>query len=423
MTQRIDALASRFESSFPADVPAWRTLGRESEFPLVDAAGNPFDLSVLWPALAAGGGTVSREGDVITTLDRPDVTFSSEVGRATVEVILPPCQDLYEMASRWDAAVGSLVDVAAAHGAFVLGYGIQPLARAESTMMTPKRRYLALAEVIGPAWQWFSLTASDQTHVSVGRTEVMAITDLTNLLVPVIIALCANSPITAGAPSGFLSAREATMGSIYAGTYRHGMPEGPSHTPLGWIGRTWSLDYLMHKQGEAVVPVGRPFGAWLSDQPHLTDAEAFEAWVWHDHYIWNSTRPRTRHGTVELRSACQQPPGETMAVAALSAGMVCAHAAIARRVVATLGEAAWPLLRAWHRDVVVQGPHAPEPVAGLVDGILADCAEALDARGRGEAAFLAPLVARWSARTNPALAALAAWEAGGAAELVRRFSL
>ncbi len=423
MTGRAESLVRAFTASFPEATPAWRTLGRESEFPLVNAQGEPFDLAQLWPALAAGGGQLSREGSLVTALERPEVTFSSEVGRATVEVILPPCQDLCEMASRWDAAVGELVGVAREHGAFVLGYGIQPLAHAEPSMMTPKQRYLALADVIGPAWQWFSLTASDQTHVSVGRSEVMAITDLTNLLVPVIIALCANSPITAGAPSGFLSAREATMGSIYAGTFRHGMPEGPSQTAQGWIGRTWPLDYLMHKQGAEVVAVGQPFGRWLDAHPELSDAEAFEAWIWHDHYIWNSTRPRTRHGTVELRSACQQPPGETMAVAALSAGMVCAHEAIARRVDAALGEAAWPLLRAWHVEVVARGPLAPEPVVGLVDGILADCAEALEARGRGEAVYMGPLMARWAARTNPALVALAAWSEGGAPALVRRFAL
>jgi gamma-glutamylcysteine synthetase len=201
------------------------------------------------------------------------------------------------------------------------------------------------------------------------------------------------------------------------------MPEGPCGTARAWIARTWPLDYLMHRQGDAVVPVGRPFGSWLDAHPELSDPEAFEAWVWHDHYIWNSTRPRTRHGTVELRSACQQPPGETMAVAALSAGLVCGHGAIARRVHASLGDAAWPVLRAWHTEVVARGPLAPEPVIGLVEGILSDASEALEARGRGEAAFLAPLFARWASRTNPALRALAAWSDGGAEELVRRFAL
>ena len=42
----------------------------------------------------------------------------------------------------------------------------------------------------------------------------------------------------------------------------------------------------------------------------------------HEHYVWHSTRPRTKQGTVELRAACQQPWSEHMAATALQLGLV-----------------------------------------------------------------------------------------------------
>ena len=60
--------------------------------------------------------------------------------------------------------------------------------------------------------------------------------------------------------------------------------------------------------------------------PHLTGVYWYgfdwESFTVHDHYIWNSARPRTEQRTVEMRPACQQPWEEHMVVAALSLGLV-----------------------------------------------------------------------------------------------------
>jgi glutamate--cysteine ligase len=417
----IAALSDRFSASFPATPRALRTLGRESEFPIVHPDGTGADITPLWARLAEGqpGASWSREGSLVTGLDLPGVSYSSEVGRGTMEIIVGPCDDLLQVQAASSVALERLVRAAEAEGLAVLGYGIQPVTPGTPDWMTAKKRYRALLDVLGETWLWFTLTASDQAHVSVGRGEALAITSLTNLLSPLIIGLCANSPVFEGRPSGFCSAREATMGRIHAGNHRHGMPAGPTPDAASWVGRTFPMDYLMHKVGDEVQPVGRPFGAWLEEQGDLPLDDAFRAWVWHDHYVWNSARPRTAHGTVELRSACQQPGHEQLAVSALSTGLVCGWEAIAARVERTFGDAAWPTMRGWHAAVVRDGLAAPEPAAGFVDGVLADAAEALEARGRGEAALMAPLFARWARRENPAQAALAAFQAGGVAGLVQ----
>lgn len=54
----------------------------------------------------------------------------------------------------------------------------------------------------------------------------------------------------------------------------------------------------------------------------------WESFTVHDHYIWNSARPRTEQRTVEMRPACQQPWEEHMVVSALCLGLVEATSAV-----------------------------------------------------------------------------------------------
>ncbi len=45
-------------------------------------------------------------------------------------------------------------------------------------------------EVLGDPWKWFTVTASDQTHVDIGRDEFVSTYNTMNLLTPAVIALC-----------------------------------------------------------------------------------------------------------------------------------------------------------------------------------------------------------------------------------------
>lgn len=415
------ALGARFLERFPDETnpPAWRTLGREAEYPVVNPDGTGADISVLWKHLqAAGPHTLTTEGEMITGVELADVTYSSEVGRGTIEVVLGPFEDLHQMKDTHERAMGRLRDAADAEGLVILGYGIQPVTPGTPDWMTPKRRYQVLLDVLGETWLWFTLTASDQCHVSVHRDEVIAVTNLTNLLSPLSIALLANSPVFDGADSGFCSAREATMGRIHAGSFRHGMPAGPAADAEDWVRRSFGLEYLMHKDAAGqITPVREPFGAWLeSRDPSLDDA--FVAWQYHDHYMWNSSRPRTVHGTVELRSPCQQPWHEHMAAAALGAGLVCGWREIAALIDARLGANAWSIMRLWHGDVVKNGLAGAEPAPGLIADVLDLASQALAARGRGEEIYISPLLRRLADRRNPGQRAKEAFSAGGAAGLV-----
>jgi len=402
--------AERFGQAFTARSP--RTIGREAEHPIVHSDGTAADISVLWSDLADGM-EVQREGEAIVCLQGPDYAYSAEVGRGTLEIITEPRSDLHALNATYEAALARVLEATERHGLEVLGYGIQPLTPPTLALQTPKQRYGILLEVLGDPWLWFTLTASDQIHVTVGRDELMPLTNLANLLAPVTVALCANSPIHSGADSGFASAREGRMGEIHASDYRHGMPEGPSVDLEGWIRHLGAQRFLIDKRDGVAFAQTGSFDAWMA-QPR--GDEAWTAFLLHEHYIWNTARPRSSHGTLELRAAGQQPHSSHWAAAALGLGMVQAGGEIARWIHDQLGEDPWPVFRSWHHQVVRDG--LCEPIDGLLEGVLDHCRSGLAHRGLGEEALLDPLFARVREARNPADTARDAFERGGVAALV-----
>lgn len=443
---RLAEITRRFGLGFAEGPAGWRTVGREAEYPIVRADGSSAEVGALWPILeelsAERGLPLRRkkEGHLTVALLGQRYTFFSEVGRGTIEILTGPCQDLWEIARDQELAMELLVQATATMGWTVLGYGIQPLTAPGQDLMTPKLRYATLLEAIGDPWLWFTLTASDQVHASVRRHEVVPTANLCNLLSPVTIALCANSPVYAGEPSGFCSAREGRMGEIHRDSHRHGMTGRAAADLADMIQLLASQPFLIElRKGRAGEwqhrPYGRPFTWWLAHHAEEGEAmgrqEPFEAFLLHEHYIWNSARPRSNHGTIELRAACQQPwvePGldgdggpraDHMAAAALGVGLVCAAPELQAFVESLLGPDPWPAMREWHGQVVEGGLLAPEPAPGLLEGVLRRCEAALAARGRDEERLLRPLRHRLEARQNPAQRALRAFQQGGVAELVK----
>ena len=424
----IRTLARRFGERFPAEV-SWRTVGRESEFPLVRPDGSPGELGELWPLIAAAPGPALAEkrekSGLLVELSCDDYAFVAEVGRGTVELVLSPQPDLVAAAAVWDRAMSRLLAAADGADQKVLGYGIQPLATPSLGLQTAKQRYGVLHEAIGETWLWFALTASDQCHTRVARGEVVPLTNLCHLMTPMLIALCANSPITGGAPVGAMSARELTMGRIHAEEARHGMPFGPDADLEGLMGRLAGLPFLVRARDGVYMPMkGRFIDQLIAGVAagELDEDRAFDDFLMHEHYIWNSARPRSTHGTLELRAACQQPLGEHMAAAALNVAFVAAAPALSALIEARLGADAWPAMRRWHHGAVHQGLAAAEPAPGFTGEALQACADALAARGRGEEALLKPLFDRLSVGLNPAQRAVQVFEAGGMPALIAHTS-
>ena len=401
VTTAIRQLATEFVARFPSVATAPRVVGREAEYPVVDGQGRAADVRRLWAALAAPGDLKPKydgeNSNLIVGLEGPEYSYALEVGLGTVEVNTRPCTDLWEIAAIMEQAVVRLVRAARNFGWQVLGYGIQPLTPATLPLMSPKQRYQSLYRAMGAEWLWYAVTASDQVQIDISQSELTHMLNYGNLMAPVIIALCANSPVYNGELSPYCSGREGRMVGIHANEHRHGMPPRPYQSIEDYIATNVHSTFLIRRGDYAVEPSSQHFSEYLT--AHGAD---FDAFLFHEHYIWNSARLRVAYGTVELRPACQQPWREHMVAAALGLGLVEASAAINAYVQVALGPEYWQIMRSYHQQAILRGLAAPQPASNFLNRLLDMAEDGLRSRGRGEEELLAPLQRRLDWSENPA---------------------
>lgn len=413
-------LAERFAAGFPLERSRLRTVGREAEFPIVAASGEAVDARRLWQTLLTnpqlepeyGAGALGQR-NFIVGLKGPDFSYALEVGLGTIEISTRPCQTLFEIQEIMYDAVAHLVSAAAQAGWRVLGYGVQPLSRPSLRIMSPKQRYLSLYRAMADPWLWYTVTAADQLHVSITRSEMVQMLNYGSLITPIIIALCANSPVYAGKESPYCSAREGVMAAIRANEHRHGMLPRPMRDLADFVETISRATYLIVRAGGEIVPSSIPFTEYLRE--HGADYAAF---LFHEHYIWNSARLRAAYGTIEMRPACQQPWHEMMAVAALNLGLIEAERAIHPLLIDELGTNYWDRMRTYHQQVIRYGLDAPQPAPDMLQRVLGLVEEALAGRGCGEERLLAPVWRRLDRRQNPAQRARVVFRHDGVAGLI-----
>ncbi len=402
-----------------------RTVGREAEFPIVSASGEAVDSRRLWQTLLTypdlepeyGAGPPGQR-DFIVGLKGPNYAYALEVGLGTIEISTRPCQNLYELQEIMQEAVSRLVSAATRAGWRVLGYGIQPLTPPQLRILSPKQRYVSLYRAMAAPWLWYTVTAADQFHVAIGREEMVRMLNYGSLITPVVIAFCANSPIYAGKESPYCSAREGVMASIRANEHRHGMLPRPMYDLADFFETISQATYLIARAGGEIVPSSIPFTEYLRE--HGADYPAF---LFHEHYIWNSARLRTAYGTLEMRPACQQPWSETMAAAALNLGLIEGEPAIHPMIVDVLGETYWAQMQTYHQQAIRYGLDAPRPAPDFLEHILTLAEAALTARGFGEERLLTPLWLRLERRQNPAQRARLIFRREGMAGLLNHTTI
>ena len=397
----VEVLATQFTEAFPVDTPTQRTIGREAEYPIVKATGEAADARRLLEHLRATLGLHAHYDSgnprLIVGADGEDYKYALEVGVGTIEINTRPCRTLFEIQSIMVEAVLPVVRQAAYYDWRVLGYGIQPLSPPSLAIMSPKQRYQSLYRSMGAEWLWYTVTASDQCHVAIGRSEMVNLLNFGNMMAPVLIALCGNSPIHSGRLSRFCSSREGRMAGIHANEYRHGMPARPYTTIADYVRTVSQANYLIARSAGEVIPVNRPFTDYLLE--HGPDYPAF---LYHEHYVWNSARLRAAYGTIEIRPACQQPWPEQMAAMTLSVGLIEAAATIDAYVQGVLGSDYWSIMRTYHQQVIHFGLSAPQPAPHFLETIVELATAGLQQRGHGEETLMTPIENRIYRRLNPA---------------------
>jgi len=422
IARAVALLAAEYTARFRETIAWPRIVGREAEFPVVDARGEAADVRRLWDLLIAQGDYAEKydtgNPNLLVTLAGEEYTYALEVGLGTIEVNTAPCRNLFSVERIMEDAVSRLVRAALTFGWRVLGYGIQPVSAPSLPIMSPKQRYQSLYRAMGREWLWYTVTAADQVQVDVARHEMVDMLNFGNLMAPVLIALCANSPVYGGTLSPFCSGREGEMALIHANEARHGMPAAPYASIEEYVLRNSRSQYLILQSDGEIVPSSQHFVEYLAE--HGADLDAF---LYHEHYIWNSARLRVAYGTIELRPACQQPWSEQMAAAALGLGLIEAADTIMPYVQDALGDSYWERMRTYHRQVIGRGLAAPEPAPGFVTEVVRRAEEGLRARGYGEERLLGPVWQRLQRRANPAQRMRGVFQSEGLPGLLARTAI
>jgi hypothetical protein len=387
-------LAGKVRSGFPGEV-AHRRIGREAEFPLVGNGGGPGDAQLVLEDLIRGTSyEAMRSSDGCVGARGPRFAFMTEVGRATIEIVFDPVDDLFRMAELYESAVRTLTDSTHRLHMSVQFRGVHPTAVASDELMTMKARYRALHDCMGKSWLWFTVTAGDQTHLDVSQDEAASVFAVTNRLTPVVHALCGNSAAPSARSANTIpNAREWRMGELlredgFPG--RHGqLPEGIDSLE-SYVSYFSRQRFLMLDERRSHELFSGSFEEWaVMSEPD--DDELWAQYEFHEHYVWPSARLRTRTGTIELRGACQQPRNEHASAAALHLGLV----------------EGWRDLRDVHPAqgmdfrALTRGLDLPEGDRTVVHQVLEVCEAALRRRDCGEEAFLRPLWRRLHNRMNP----------------------
>ena len=422
----IAELAAGFESRFRDRIPLGRTVGREAEYPLVGRDGRSRDAAAVWEELLAEGGCIPIRDEpgpggqsALAGVQADRWSAVTEVGRGTVEVVIGPRASLQELAADLDVALARLIPAARRTGALLLGYGIQPRTPPHAGLLTPKRRYAALLGAIGPRWLRFAVTASDQVHVDITRSELIPAFNLFNALSGALIALSANSSVYGGRVGRYASGREGLMVATTPEPYRHGAVPRPFVDVEDYV--RWAADFrcfcLPGTLGAYVFPPGAYLDHARGRPPDL------EEFLFHEHYLWPSARPRARLGTLEIRPACQQPPVDSWAPAALAVGLTEMLPEAAAAVEDVIGKAAWPSLLQYRSRAVRWGLGAREPARAFLEVVLDVAERGLKARGFGEEMLVEAFRERLAVREGPADRARETVRSGGVAELIDAVAL
>jgi gamma-glutamylcysteine synthetase len=417
----IAELAAGFESRFRDRLPSGRTVGREAEYPLVGRDGRSRDAAAVWEELLAEGGCTPIRDEpgpggqgALVGVQADRWSAVTEVGRGTVEVVIGPRASLQELAADLDVALARLIPAARRAGALLLGYGIQPRTPPHAGLMTPKRRYAALLRAIGPRWLRFAVTASDQVHVDVARSELIPAFNLFNAVAGALIALSANSSVYGGRIGRYASGREGLMVATTPEPFRHGAVPRPFVDIEDYV--RWAAEFqclcLSGPAGTYVFPRGTYLGHASGRPPDL------EEFLFHEHYLWPSARPRARLGTLEIRPACQQPPADSWAPAALAVGLNEMLPELDAAVRDVVGKAAWPSLLRYRSRAVRWGLGAREPARAFLEAVLDVAEQGLKARGYGEEVLVEPFRERLAKGEGPFDRAREAVRSGGIAGLI-----
>lgn len=431
---------SEFIQNFhPGSIKGLRGIGIECEIPVVTSKGEVVSLALMqkmYHYLASKGFTLRKDESygMITAATRLNTESVGEFGYAvdlvtvdagfsTLELALAPQRNLFAVKRALDDLLGLLVPWFAGQGCKLLGYGIHPVGLPARNLLTPGERYLfteqfsanrLIPQSQGSDCDLLNITASNQCHLEVGQEDAVDEVNLLNAFSGLSIALHANSPVWKnGLSDDFKANREIFWDYCFPSwPGRTGVP--PKFQNLeGYIQHLVSFAPFLIKRGEKYfqIPNFDSFTSFLAAQGPVKGKTLFggDRWITpelndlHQHisFFWFNARLVPKHGTVESRMCCQQPPEETLCSTALPLGIL-ENKQAALKLMNRFAWASWQQLR----EDAARDTFAAQIEGGSILPLLSELLEianqGLQKRGLGEEKFLAPLYKRLQKRKAPA---------------------
>lgn len=416
-----------------------RGIGIECEIPVVTILGDAIPLSVIqkmYEFLEKKGFQLKKEEATAQTVaatkvniesaihfDFPIDTITTDAGIGILEIALAPQLNLHEVQSQLNKILIILIEYFDTQQCQMLGYGVQPLTPPSRQLLMPKERYLFYEQLSGNQTipksrgadaHLLTITASNQCHIDISQQEAIPAINVLNALSGLQIALHANSPIWQGAiDPNYKANREVFWDLCYPERLNQiGIP--PKFKSIeDYFQYLLQFKPMLVKRGKQLLQVlgkktyknflldgqtsiGRTLnGETVVIHPKVKDIHALNS------FCYFNARLVPKHGTIESRMCCQQPPKETLTSAALTLGIL-ENLEAAKQLMDKLPWKTWQLLRKATARASFDTPIGEKSILPSLIRIVQIAKQGLQKRRLGEEIFLAPLFKRLKLRQSPA---------------------
>ncbi len=306
--------------------------GVELEYLLVDEATlsvAPYEgargvSALLYRLISENGWAPVTEGSSLIGLSRDSSHLSIEPGGA-VEIATRPHTSLDGLLAETAELTAELSSAAHHLSRRLLCMGYHPTETKEDVALVPKRRYHLMYPIMGRTGalgqEMMKLTASVQVTLDFSSEEdAMRKYALACRLVPICIALSANSPFRQGARLPYASFRSHIW--THTDPKRTGLPSGmPEHARSFTDYVAWALEapvYFLERQGQLIPHPGSSFRHLLIGEGGLENTPSLGDWELHLSTLFPWVRLRSY---LELRAFDMVPPPLQYAIIALVHGL------------------------------------------------------------------------------------------------------
>ena len=360
----------------------------------------PASINTLFRELASRyGWEPVREGENIIGLTRNGANVSLEPG-GQFELSGAAVETIHETAAELQSHLTEVASIADPLGIKFMGIGAAPEWQHQDMPVMPKGRYRLMTDYMGRVGthgtQMMYRTSTVQVNLDyASESDMVKKLRVSLALQPVATALFASSPFFDGKPNGHKSWRSRIWRGLDSS--RTGMLPFAFDEGFGFQQYVdWVLDvpmYFVYRDGKYINALGQSFRAFLKGELPAMPGEKPTLSDWADHMTTVFPEARVKK-YIEMRGADCGDQAHINALPAFWVGLMYDQTAL---------DAAWDLVKGFDAETreALRVAASVDALQAEANGIkMIDLARAtvglshagLNARGKGEETYLAPLV-------------------------------